>query len=480
MRANKFLFVLLLISPLGLMGQFTGEWNCAYATLDDQPNATGNRTISVAAYGEDDFVALVADFADNDYYMVAYKDADSVNGRLGYYQYSGTDQITAWINGFDQTFFNEAKDLATMRYDDKDIVLVANNDAARNIIAYELTADSFKTYPMRMSTGDAPIWGIDIDGSNRVYVTREGDSTNAGSVLVFDSPDNESAWSAGHSAAPLHEIVLPEAGSVRGVAVNEDGTLIYVSNYMSRKVYCYIGDPENGYDLYDGFSFIVNDSVTEDPDTYYGGPWGLKMMPGNNILFAACALDFVNSPYSYGRVYLLDPNDGTILDTIDCAQWNFDQTGAYNNNGPGNVSGYAAPMAVDFDQNSNVYIQSYYGWTVDKWEYSETLPTIEITILTSVEKISNLMPDNFELDQNYPNPFNPSTTLRFSIPESAEISLSIYTISGELVSNLIDGVEYSAGVYELNFDGSGLSSGTYIYSLSDGQSLITKKMILLK
>jgi hypothetical protein len=91
-----------------------------------------------------------------------------------------------------------------------------------------------------------------------------------------------------------------------------------------------------------------------------------------------------------------------------------------------------------------------------------------------------MTPDNFGLDQNYPNPFNPATTLRFSVPQSSEISLSVYTVNGELVKRLIDRVEYSAGTYELKYDASGLSSGTYIYSISNGQKIISKKMILLK
>jgi hypothetical protein len=272
MKLIKLFLFCIITLPLSLTAQvFDSEWTCNYSTVDDGTNGTGNRTIAVANYGEDDFAALVyrSDSNPNEnFYMVVYKDADSLNGRLGSPPYGGTGYYTAWINGFDQTFFNQAKDFTALRYDDKDIILVANNDAARNIIAYEITADSFQTYPLRMSTGDAPIWAIDNDASNHVYVTVEGDSTTAGSVLIYDSPANESAWSAGHSAAPLHEITLPDAGSLRGIAVNEEGTVIYVANYLSKKVYCYVGDIENGYSLYEGFNFMVTDTVFYDPDTH--------------------------------------------------------------------------------------------------------------------------------------------------------------------------------------------------------------------
>jgi Secretion system C-terminal sorting domain len=477
----KLMFFAILIISLSIQAQvIDGEWQCVYATVDDQPNATGNRTISTAAYGgKNNFVALVADFADNDYYLVGYKDADSVNGRLGTYQYGGADQLTLWLNGFDQIFFNEAMDVASMQYDSKDLIFVSNNDAQHNILVFEMTADSFQTHPMRMITGDLPIYAIDIDELHHVYVTVEGDSLTPAKVLVFDSPENESKWSSGYNADPIQIIELPEAGSARGVTASADGSIIYVSNFMTGKVYCYIGTPMDGYSLYSGFNFQIDESATEAEVTYTGGPWGLRMLHSKNILFVCASLDFVNSPYSYGKVYLVNPNDGSVIDTIDAAKWNFDQTGAYNSNGPGNVSGYASPYNLDFDEFDKAYIVSYFGWTIDKWKYTTTLPTIEITI-TSVEKLDSQIPTSFEVSQNYPNPFNPSTTIEFAITERAPITLSVYNINGELITTLVNGTEFESGNYTITFDASRLASGTYVYSLNNGINTISKKMTLIK
>ncbi|MBU1114245.1 MAG: T9SS type A sorting domain-containing protein [Bacteroidetes bacterium] len=482
MKFNKLniVFFIFLIFTFSLQAQvIDGEWECKYATFDNQPNATGNRTISTAAYGENNFVALVADFADNDYYLVGYKDADSANGRLGTYQYSGTNQLTLWLNGFDQIFFNEATDVAAMKYDSKDLIFVANNDEMHNILVFEMTADSFQTYPMRMSTGSLPIYSIDIDELHHVYVTVEGDSLTPGKVLIYDSPENESEWSNSYSVNPLQIIELPDAGSVRGVTASSDGSVVYVSNFMTGKVYCYIGNPNDGYNLYTGFNFQIDEFVTEAEVDYVAGPWGLRMLHSKNILFVCAALDFVNSPYSYGKVYLVNPNDGSIIDTIDTAKWNFDVSGSYNSAALGTVSGYASPYNCDFDEFDNAYIVSYYGWTVDKWKYSTTLPNIEITI-TGVEKINSQIPKSFEVSQNYPNPFNPSTTIEFAITERAPITLSIYNVNGELIVNLVNGVEFEKGSYKVTFDASKLASGTYIYSLNNGLNTISKKMTLLK
>ncbi len=89
------------------------------------------------------------------------------------------------------------------------------------------------------------------------------------------------------------------------------------------------------------------------------------------------------------------------------------------------------------------------------------------------------LPEIFVLSQNYPNPFNPSTTIKYSIPASNFVTLKVYDVLGNEVSNLVN--EYkNAGSYEVNFDGSQLSSGTYFYKLESGAFSQTKKLQLLK
>jgi hypothetical protein len=98
---------------------------------------------------------------------------------------------------------------------------------------------------------------------------------------------------------------------------------------------------------------------------------------------------------------------------------------------------------------------------------------------SSVEKI-DLLPDGFTLYDAYPNPFNPSTTIRFSIPESGNVSLKVYTINGQEVMTLIDNEHTANGSYDVKVDMSNLSSGIYFYTLKHNYNVSTKKMILLK
>lgn len=98
--------------------------------------------------------------------------------------------------------------------------------------------------------------------------------------------------------------------------------------------------------------------------------------------------------------------------------------------------------------------------------------------VTSVEQIDET-PQSFSLAQNYPNPFNPSTTIRFSIPVSENVTLKVYDLMGQEITTLVDGF-LSAGTHEVEFTGSNLASGTYFYVLASGNYREVKKMVLLK
>jgi hypothetical protein len=101
------------------------------------------------------------------------------------------------------------------------------------------------------------------------------------------------------------------------------------------------------------------------------------------------------------------------------------------------------------------------------------------TLSKEIEVSFNSTPTSFELSQNYPNPFNPSTVIKYAINKQANVNLSIYNVLGQKVIELVNSFQ-NAGTYEVNFNASSLSSGIYIYSLSNGSNLISKKMLLLK
>ncbi len=86
---------------------------------------------------------------------------------------------------------------------------------------------------------------------------------------------------------------------------------------------------------------------------------------------------------------------------------------------------------------------------------------------------------NFKLFPAYPNPFNPTTKIKFETPQAGFVSLKIYDLLGEEITTLVN-ADKPAGIYEVSFDGSNLSSGVYIYRLSEGKYTSVRKLVLLK
>jgi WD40 repeat protein len=100
-------------------------------------------------------------------------------------------------------------------------------------------------------------------------------------------------------------------------------------------------------------------------------------------------------------------------------------------------------------------------------------------IVTKEAEVNTLNPIKFTLVQNYPNPFNPTTDISFSIPEPGNAKLAVYDILGQEVAVLVNGI-LNAGRHDVTFNASSLPGGVYFYRLQADNSIMVKKMILLK
>ena len=101
---------------------------------------------------------------------------------------------------------------------------------------------------------------------------------------------------------------------------------------------------------------------------------------------------------------------------------------------------------------------------------------------SGLTRVSDLeIPKEFILSQNYPNPFNPTTKIQYFVPiESGPVTLKVYDLLGREITTLVDNEQKPAGIYEVNFNASGLSSGTYFYELRTRNFVERKKMSLVK
>ncbi|MCF6268172.1 MAG: DNRLRE domain-containing protein [Melioribacteraceae bacterium] len=112
------------------------------------------------------------------------------------------------------------------------------------------------------------------------------------------------------------------------------------------------------------------------------------------------------------------------------------------------------------------------------------IPRIIIANPVNVKELnSNIStPTEFYLYLNYPNPFNPTTTIKYDLPETGKVTLSVFNSLGQKVETLVNSKQ-AAGTYEVNFNTSNLSSGIYLYRITVQGSknfVMTKKMILLR
>lgn len=136
-------------------------------------------------------------------------------------------------------------------------------------------------------------------------------------------------------------------------------------------------------------------------------------------------------------------------------------------------------LASEQDVNSPPSLESILKAVREKKSGSRFTLTVSPLQTVSNEPVIDL-PKEVELGQNYPNPFNPSTTIAYGVPETGEVTLEVFDVLGRKVATLLNEERKTAGRYTLNFNASNLASGMYIYRLRAGNSVIIKKLTLIK
>ena len=99
--------------------------------------------------------------------------------------------------------------------------------------------------------------------------------------------------------------------------------------------------------------------------------------------------------------------------------------------------------------------------------------------VTDVRELDGEVPLQFGLAQNFPNPFNPTTIIRFELPASANVRLSLFDLLGREAAVIVN-ERKNAGVYEVIFDGSNLATGVYFCRLQTAASTTTRRLVLVR
>ena len=265
-----------------------------------------------------------------------------------------------------------------------------------------------------------------------------------------------------------------------------------IHNVFVRGNYAHISYYEDGYMVLD-ISNPENPQIAGQYDTdptpstgSYKGAWGCyPYLPSGNVIV---------SDMQTG-LYVFDFDDGTPVELTSFnavsnrnsveLKWT---TATETNNYGFEIerrSGGEDFVTIGFVNGAGTStVPQNYSYTdkqLESGRYSYRLKQIDFngTFEYSGVVEVDVAPLQYELSQNYPNPFNPTTKIRFQIPTSSNVEIKVYDLLGAGVLTLLNENKES-GTYDVEFNASNLSSGTYIYKIIAGNFVQTKKMVLIK
>jgi hypothetical protein len=171
-----------------------------------------------------------------------------------------------------------------------------------------------------------------------------------------------------------------------------------------------------------------------------------------------------DSIYSLQYAYI---TSATVGQEFKFGIFGCDNEGGFGNNHIENID----------DANPTATIASQFG-SIDPnffnaWDYTAHSPVV------GVENVAENIPLTYTLEQNYPNPFNPSTRINYELQTAGNVTLKIFNVLGQLVTTLVN-ERQDAGTHFAIFDAAKYSSGLYLYQITSGKFVSTKKMILMK
>lgn len=275
--------------------------------------------------------------------------------------------------------------------------------------------------------------GVSTTPANRVYV-----GTADGDILRIDNA---------HTATPVitdvTDFSMPLGAYVSCVAVdpaNANNAMVVFSNYNVISLY---------YTTNGGTSWTaVAGNLEQNPNGSGNGPscrWAaIRNVPG-------------------GKVFLVGTSTGLyVTSTL---------------NGMSTVWQRQAPMTIGRSVVTAIATRESDGVVVVATHGNGVYSGV-VNSLVSAPKQSEPA-KSFLLAQNYPNPFNPSTTIEYRLPSASFVTLEVFDALGKKVKTLVS-ERQSAGARQVQFDATGLASGTYFYRLQAGANVETRKMLFVK
>ena len=374
------------------------------------------------------------------------------------------------------------------------------------------SSDEGTTWNACSSVPGAPLISSIVYSSNYLFAS----SWSSG---VFRSTDNGTSWipvNAGITNTFVNSLVVSGtnifAGTLGGIFLSTDNGNNWssvINGLTSQQVYAFATTPYSG-----GGDYII--AGTASSDTYPGGvyitsdngsSWSAisSGLTNTNIRCLGISPDGNNGPTLFAGTYgggmwqrslsEITPVELTSFTAIPSGNnINLKWTTATETNNKGFEVERSWKSEVGSQKWKGIGFVSGFGTTTEPKSYSYTdndiksgayLYRLKQTDFDGSFQYSNIVevdfnaPSEFALSQNYPNPFNPTTQIEYIIPSDGFVSLKVYNTLGQQVADLVDGF-MKAGNHQVTFDGSKISSGVYYYRIDADNSILIKKMMLIK
>jgi photosystem II stability/assembly factor-like uncharacterized protein len=372
---------------------------------------------------------------------------DIIAGTHGDGIYKTTDNGNVWTKLGSNTLLSNSRIFGLASLNNILLVGTAYNGLFRSTDNGSTWAHITSGFP----AGDFFVFSVAVIGSNMIAGTNEG---------IFYSTNNGLSWNASNITqwtvfAVAANSTIAFAGISSGIGST---TGVYRSTNLG--VSWQITSLSNG-----AFDIVC---ITTNGSTVFAGDLtnGLfrSIDNGVNWTFSASGI-----PANTGVFTIGVSNNTVFAGTQESAGGIFRSTNNGSNWTLINQGLVSTAVQAVCANNSNLFIGTFLN-AVWRRPLNEVL---------GVTLVSNEIPERFSLEQNYPNPFNPATRINFSVPFGKNVTIKIYDVLGRLIKILVNEFKNS-GYYSVDFDGSDLPSGIYIYKIEAGDFADSRKMILIK
>ena len=271
------------------------------------------------------------------------------------------------------------------------------------------------------------------------------------------------------SSVPATSIQDPEGILLPGTLFEFDGSYIQAETLEPGKGY-WIRSAGPG-------EIIISDDIRAKRL-----PFISKMDGANTISFDDQTLYFgVTVPDNEKLSYSVPPKPPSdVFDARFQGDWIYCE-----DSGKIELTGQAEPLSISFN------IANKTTWVLiniesnEEYDLSGSGELIIAEVLNEfILQKNSVLPHSYALHQNFPNPFNPVTNLRYDLPEQSFVTLTIYDLIGREITQLVNTTQ-EAGFRSVQWDatdsfGKPVSAGIYLYKITTGEFVQTKKMVLVK